>query len=152
MVMSRIAEELRITRRAASIFFGLGLVSILPPYDKNDLMIYWNGLPFWGFIAWAACAAYASILSWRKLSSTSLRALSVLAFCHLSVVFVAGIFHPRGYGYLGPAGWVGSVMDELWGTLFFLVGWRGMPLAMVVLAFFVSLKSLAQPTSRTPQG
>jgi len=150
--MSLTIDELRIAKRAAAIYFWLGVV-VLPTVVSGEavtLLLYMIGVYFWVFVAWAACAAYASYLSWRHTSRTSLRVLSILALCHLAfAVAYPGVPLPWG-GSFG----VGPVSEAV--GVFCRLGWIATALAMVVLAFFVHRKSKklaqAEPSSQSRQG
>jgi hypothetical protein len=142
----------RITKRAAAIYFWLGVIVLLTVVSGEtiSLFLYMIGFYFWVFLAWAACAAYASYLSWRHTSRTSLRVLSILAFCHLAfAVAYPGVPLPWG-GAFG----VGPVSEAA--GIFFRLGWIATALALAVLAFFVHRKAkklaLAEPSSHPPQG
>lgn len=150
--MSLVIDELRITKRAAAIYFWLGVVVLLTVVSGETitLLLYMIGFYFWLFVAWAACAAYGSYLSWRNTSRRSLRVLSVLAFCHLAfAVAYPGVPLPWG-GSFG----VGPVSEAV--AVFCRLGWIATALAMVVLAFFVHRKAkelaLAEASSQSPQG
>ena len=150
--MSLSIDESRVTKRAAVIYFWLGVVVLLTVVSGETitLFLYMIGFYFWVFVAWAACAAYASYLSWRHTSLTSLRVLSILAFCHLAfAVAYPGVPLPWG-GSFG----VGPVSEAV--GVFCRLGWIATALAMVVLAFFIHRKAkrlaLAEPSSQSPQG
>jgi hypothetical protein len=150
--MSLAIDELRIAKRAAAIYFWLGVAVVLTVVSGETitLLLYMIGFYFWVFVAWAACAAYASYLSWRHTSRTSLRVLSILAFCHLAfAVAYPGVPLPWG-GSFG----VGPVSEAV--GVFCRLGWIATALAMVVLAFFdhrrVKKLALAKPTSQSTPG
>lgn len=149
--MSLPIDEPQITKRAAAIYFWLGVVVLLTIVSGETitLLLYMIGLYFWVFAAWAACAGYASYLSWRYTSRTSLRVLSILAFCHLAfAVAYPGVPLPWG-GSLG----VGPVSEAV--GVFCRLGWIATALAMVVVAFFAYREArklaLAKLPSQSPQ-
>jgi hypothetical protein len=150
--MAPAIDELRITKRAAAIYFWLGVAALLTVVsgETMTLLLYMVGFYFWVFVAWAACAAYASYLSWRNTSHVALRALSILALSHLTfAVAYPGVPLPWG-GSFG----VGPVSEAV--GVFCRLGWIATALAMAVLAFFVHRKARklapAKPVSQSPQG
>lgn len=136
--MSVAIEEIQITKRAAAIYFWLGVpVLVLPFCGETTLLFFFvSGLFFVAFAAWVACAAYASYLSWRHTTRIPLRVLSVLSLLLLLLV----------------SPWGPSVSGEVATSLF--QGLIAVGLVMVVLAFFVYQKAKkmapAKPVSQSP--
>jgi hypothetical protein len=143
--MSLAIDELRITKRAAAVYFWLGVVVLITVVSGETitLLLYMIGFYFWVFVVWAACAAYASYLSWRHTSRVSLRVLSVLALGHLAfAVAYPGVPLPWG-GSFG----VGPVSEAV--GVFCRLGWIATALAMAVLGF-LTYRKVKKPALEKP--
>jgi hypothetical protein len=152
MAASQALKEQRITIRAATIYFWLGLVELLMPFDRNVLILYNMSLPLWTFSIWAVCAAYATYLSLLETSPSSLRVLATLTFIHLFEELAYGVFLPWGGTLLSELGdAVNAVLRPTIGDsglILYILGDRGMAVGIAALAFYAhgTAKAKAIPT------
>ena len=151
-MIAQTADELRIARRAANLYFWLGAADLLVLLSGETitLLLFMIGLYFWVFVAWVACAAYAAYLSLRRTRDTSLRVLSALALAHVGL----GIAHP---GVPLPwGGWFGGSLPSEAAQVFCRLSWIATAVAMVVLAYVVRRKgkklALAGRATGSPEG
>jgi hypothetical protein len=149
--MPPFADEPRIARRAAAIWFWLALadLGIVFAGETILLLLFMIGLYFWVFLAWAAAAAYAALLSWRHTQRTSLRSISVLALFHLGfAVAYPGVPLPWGGSF-------GGGMPTETAALLCRLGWLATAVAIAVLALLVRRKirrELAPAGGSAPAG
>lgn len=123
----------RAARRAAAIWFVLGLVDVLTVFAGETLLLllFMIGWYFWVFVAWLAAAVYAGWLSARQPGQTALLGIAALAAVNAALAIAyPGVPLPFG-------GWAGGFVKDGGAQAAVRIAWVATAVAMTLWAAFV---------------
>ncbi|MCX7894002.1 MAG: hypothetical protein N2544_16745 [Burkholderiales bacterium] len=131
--MKQPPDPRRAARRAAAIWFVLGLADLLIVFagETLQLLLFMIGWYFWVFVAWLAAAVYAGWLSARQPGQTALLGIAALAAVNAALAIAyPGVPLPFG-------GWAGGFVKDGGAQAAVRMAWVATAAAMVVWSIVV---------------